>query len=167
MRIQTLHREQWIARPLPEVFSFFCEARNLDRITPPWLHFKVLRQSGHELGPGILIDYKLVWHGLPLDWTSRIEEWQPPFQFVDLQVKGPYRLWHHTHSFEALAGGTLITDKVRYGVPYGLPGELFAGWLVRRDVESIFDYRTEAITTVFGVQPVAVDWRLRGEDCHL
>lgn len=162
MRIQTLHREQWIGRPLAEVFSFFSEARNLDRITPPWLHFRVLRQRGRELRPGTLIDYKLVWHGLPMDWTSRIDEWKPPFRFVDVQLKGPYRLWHHTHNFEALDGGTLISDTVRYSVPYGLLGEFLAGWLVRRDVEGIFDYRATAITTFFSAQPVPAGGRRHG-----
>ena len=159
MRIRTLHRGQWIDRPVDEVFSFFSEACNLDHITPPWLHFRVLRRSERELRSGTLIDYKLVWRGLPLNWTSRIEEWKPPFRFVDVQLKGPCRLWHHTHNFEALDGGTLISDEVRYAVPYGPPGEFFAGWLVGRDVEIIFDYRATAIAAVFGTQPVPAERR--------
>lgn len=149
MRVRTLHREQWIPRPRAEVFSFFCEAQNLDRITPPWLHFRVLEQTEHELRVGTHIDYELVWHGMPLDWISRIEEWLPPFRFVDLQLKGPYRLWHHTHSFEALDGGTVMTDTVRYAVPFGVLGDFCTGWLVRRDVERIFDYRAREIEAIF------------------
>ncbi len=159
MRIRTLHREQWIARPLAEVFSFFCDARNLDHITPPWLHFRTLRQTGHEMGAGTLIRYRLVWHGMPVDWTSRIEEWRPPFRFVDLQMKGPYRLWHHTHSFETLDGGTLMSDRVRYAVPFGVLGDFCAGWLVESDVERIFDYRARAIAAIFSEKPVSLEPR--------
>lgn len=157
MRIRTLHREQWIARPVTEVFSFFCDARNLDLITPPWLHFHVLRQSTAELKAGTLIHYRLAWHGVPLTWTSRIEEWQPPSRFVDLQLKGPYRLWHHTHSFEGLHGGTLISDTVRYAVPFSAVGDFCTGWLVRRDVEQIFDHRARAIAAIFSENLVSAD----------
>jgi ligand-binding SRPBCC domain-containing protein len=154
MRVHTLHCEQWIPKTLPEVFSFFCEARNLDRITPPWLHFRVLRQTGREMRVGTLIHYRLAWHGMPIGWTSRIEEWRPPFRFVDLQLRGPYRLWRHTHSFEALGGGTLMSDSVRYAVPFGILGDFCAGWLVERDVEQIFNYRARAIAAIFGEKPV-------------
>ena len=154
MRVRTLHRKQWIARPVAEVFSFFCEARNLDRITPPWLHFGVLRQTGQEMRAGTRIHYRLAWHGMPIAWTSRIEEWLPPCRFVDLQLKGPYRLWHHTHSFEARHGGTLISDTVRYAVPFGTMGDFCAGWLVQRDVKRIFDYRARAIAAIFSENPL-------------
>jgi ligand-binding SRPBCC domain-containing protein len=154
MRIRTFHREQWIAKPLADVFSFFCEARNLDRITPPWLNFRVLRQTRHELRVGTLIHYRLAWHGIPIDWTSRIEEWRPPYRFADLQLRGPYRLWHHTHIFEPLDRGTLMKDMVHYSVPLGVLGDLCAGWLVRRDVERIFDYRAWKIAAMFREQTV-------------
>lgn len=147
---------------MAEVFSFFCEARNLDRITPPWLHFQVLSQTDRELRKGTRIDYKLAWHGLPLAWASRIEEWLPPTRFIDLQVEGPYHYWHHTHSFEALDGGTLMCDTVRYAVPFGWLGDFCIGCLVRRDVERIFDYRTQKIADIFGAQPRS-DQRSRHE----
>lgn len=157
MRVRTVHREQWIPRPVTEVFSFFCDARNLDRITPPWLHFRVLGQSEGELKVGSLIYYKLVWHGLPLKWTTRIEEWQPPARFVDLQLKGPYRLWQHTHSFEDREGGTLMMDTVRLALPFGAVGDFCAARLVCRDVERIFDYRSKAIAAIFPAQPASTD----------
>jgi ligand-binding SRPBCC domain-containing protein len=137
---------------LPEVFSFFCEARNLNRITPSWLHFKVLGQTDRELRAGTLIHYELAWHGIPLDWTSRIEEWCPPTRFVDVQLKGPYRFWRHTHNFETCSGGSLIRDTVQYAVPGGVLGDLCAGWLVRRDVERIFDHRFRQISAIFKAQ---------------
>lgn len=143
------YREQRIPALLPEVFSFFCEARNLDRITPPWLHFKVIGQTERELRAGTLIHYELAWHGTPLDWTTRIEEWCPPTRFVDLQLRGPYRLWHHTHCFEACDGGTLMKDTVQYAVPFGVLGDLCAGWLVRHDLKRVFDYRAREIYEIF------------------
>ena len=149
MKVSTFHREQRIPAPLLEVFSFFSEARNPDRITPPWLHFKVLNQTDRELKTGTLIHYELAWHGIPMRWTTRIEEWRPPMRFVDIQLKGPYRLWRHTHSFEACDGGTLIKDTVQYAVPAGVLGALFARWLVRRDVERIFEYRAKQIGAIF------------------
>ena len=99
--MSAIHREQWVPASLPAVFSFFSDAGNLDRITPPWLRFKILGQSELVLSTGTLIHYRLAWYGIPMKWTSRIEEWFPPTRFVDVQLKGPYRRWHHTHTFES------------------------------------------------------------------
>ncbi len=147
--ISAIHREQRVQASLPAVYSFFSDAGNLDKITPPWLHFKVLGQSEPVLSTGTLIHYRLAWHGIPMNWTSRIEEWCPPTRFVDVQLKGAYRSWHHTHTFEACDGGTLISDSVHYEVPMGAAGNFLAGWMVRRDVERIFDYRTAQISSIF------------------
>ncbi len=155
MKVRTLVREQWVPATVPEVFTFFSEARNLDRITPPWLHFRILKQTDRELKAGTLIFYKLVWHGLPVAWTSRIEEWRPPNRFVDVQVKGPYALWQHTHTFEARDGGTVIRDTVRYAVPMGALGDVCGGTLVSRDVKRIFDYRRAQIALLFRAKDVA------------
>ncbi|HEX8924874.1 MAG TPA: SRPBCC family protein [Terriglobales bacterium] len=143
-----LLREQWIDAPLEEVFEFFSQARNLDRITPPWLNFKIL-QAPDVIHEGALIYYRLAWHGIPMRWTTRIEEWRPPYRFVDLQLRGPYRLWHHTHSFESKDGGTLMRDSLRYAIPLGVLGHFAAGWRVSPDVERIFDYRREQIRSMF------------------
>lgn len=146
-----LHREQWIPASVPEVFAFFSAVRNLDLITPPWLHFNVLGH-GADLAAGTIIRYKLDWHGLPIRWTTRIEEWCPPVRFVDLQLKGPYSLWHHTHSFEARNGGTLMQDTVRYALPFGVFGDFLAGSIVRADVARIFDFREQEIEAIFNKQ---------------
>jgi hypothetical protein len=152
MRVRTLHREQKIPAALPEVFAFFCEARNLGRLTPPRMHFKLLAQADSELKTGALINYQLAWNGLPIRWTTRIEEWRPPTLFIDVQLKGPYRLWRHTHSFEAQEGSTLMRDTVEYALPMGALADIFAGWLVRRDVERIFDYRARQISAIFKIE---------------
>ena len=149
MRIRTLERQQTIPAPLKEVFAFFSEARNLNVITPSWLRFELVGQSEEELKAGTLIHYNLAWHGLPVRWTSLIEQWHPPQLFTDVQVKGPYRLWRHTHTFAERGGATLIADTVQYAVPMGFLGDFCAGWMVRRDVEKIFDYRRNQLSSIF------------------
>ena len=153
--VYTIHRRQWIFGPLEKVFSFFCEARNLDRITPPQLRFKLLGQSHLELRAGTSIDSELAWHGLTLRWTSRIDEWRPLTLFIDVQLKCPYRFWRHTHSFEADDGATLMRDTVEFAVPFGGWGDLCVGWLVERDVGRIFDYRAQQVFLLFPAGPIA------------
>jgi ligand-binding SRPBCC domain-containing protein len=147
MRTFTFTAEQLIPRPLDEVFPFFAEARNLGRITPPWLDFEVLTPAPIEMAPGTLIDYRLRWHGLPLRWRTKILAWEPPHRFVDSQLRGPYRLWEHEHRFSDQDGDTLATDRVRYAV-WG--GALVERLFVRRDVERIFAHRQQVLAELFG-----------------
>jgi uncharacterized protein (TIGR01777 family) len=142
--------EQWLPQPVEAVWPFFCDAQNLEAITPDFLHFQVLGMSTSEIGEGSLIDYKLRLAGVPLGWQTRIESWQPPHRFVDTQARGPYKLWHHTHDFEPLAGGTLMRDTVRYQLPVGWLGTAAGGAAVAAAVERIFAYRAQAIDQRFG-----------------
>jgi ligand-binding SRPBCC domain-containing protein len=141
-----LQREQLVRRGLDEVFEFFSRARNLQALTPPWLRFEVLTPEPIEMHLGTIIDYRLRVHGLPLRWRSRIEEWQPGRMFVDRQLRGPYRLWHHTHRFEPHAQGTLVSDRVRYAIPLGPLGQFAHTAFVHRDLERVFDFRRAAVT---------------------
>jgi ligand-binding SRPBCC domain-containing protein len=145
VRVHRLALEQHVDCPLDEVFAFFAEAQNLERITPPWLSFAVLEPGPIEMRVGAQIDYRLRLHGLPMRWTSRIEEWEPGHQFVDRQVRGPYGLWHHRHTFARSAGGTLVGDEVHYGLPFGVLGEIAHSLIVRRDLQRIFAYRHQAV----------------------
>ena len=147
--------EQWLPQPPDAVFPFYADAANLERITPPFLGFRVLRSSTPRIGEGTRIDYRLRLHGLPVSWRSVIEQWQPCRHFVDRQERGPYALWHHTHSFAAHAGGTLVRDRVRYRLPFGALGELLAGGLVGRDLARIFAFRHDATATIFAAPPPA------------
>jgi len=147
--LQSLEREQWVGQPPDRVFDFFSDPYNLERLTPPFLRFRVLRSSTAKVGEGTTIDYRLRLRGIPLRWRSLIEEWRPGRRFVDRQLRGPYALWHHTHEFEPHGGGTLIRDLVRYRVPFGLAGQVLAGRWVRRDVEEIFRFRQERIRQLF------------------
>jgi ligand-binding SRPBCC domain-containing protein len=145
MSVYVLERRQWVPTPLERTFELYADAFALERITPPWLGFRVTTPGPIDLGEGTLIDYSLRLHGVPIRWRSRIEAWDPPHRFVDVQVRGPYRLWHHTHTFAAVDGGTRLTDRVRYALPLGPLGELAHGLLVRRDLERIFDFRRDAV----------------------
>jgi hypothetical protein len=147
MKEFTLQTELWLPRPRDEIFPFFAEARNLETLTPPWLQFEVLTPAPIQMRPGALIDYRIRVHGLPIRWRTEIAEWQPPHRFVDVQLRGPYTLWHHTHTFQERDGGTLCADSVRYRPR----GGAFMNWLfVRRDVEKIFQYRRQRMEAIFG-----------------
>jgi len=150
IRYHTLRREQWIPRPVEEVFAFFSDAGNLGAITPPWLGFRILTPAPIRMQSGTHLNYRLAWHGLPIRWLTEIRRWQPPAMFSDAQLRGPYRLWHHTHRFEARGGGTRMTDVVRYRLPLGVLGRAMHALKVRRDLERIFDYRRQAIAERFG-----------------
>jgi hypothetical protein len=146
MRIPTLHRDQILEGAPDEVFPFFADARNLEALTPPLLRFRVITPEPIEMRSGTLIQYRLRLRGVPVGWTTLIQDWEPSARFSDVQLAGPYALWHHTHGFESLAGGrTRMTDTVRYAIGWGALGTLAHHAVVRRDVEAIFDYRREAI----------------------
>ena len=143
----TLAASQWIPRPREEVFEFFADAFNLETLTPPWLKFEVLTAPPLQMRAGLRIDYRLRLHGFPLRWQSEITAWEPACRFVDEQRRGPYRAWIHEHTFEAREGGTLASDRVRYGV-WG--GRLVHALFVRRDVDRIFQFRQEKLREAFG-----------------
>lgn len=146
MSIHTLTRQQELDGSPAEVFPFFADATNLEAITPPLLAFQVTTPRPIPMHAGTLIEYRLKIHRVPIRWRTLIEQWQPSESFVDTQIKGPYKLWHHTHTFEPLPGDrTLMGDVVRYSIGYGPLGDLAHSLFVGRDVASIFDYRAEVI----------------------
>ena len=142
--------EQWLPNAAQEIWPFFCDANNLEDITPPFLSFRVLGQSTPVIGTGTLIDYRLKLNGIPIRWQTRIDTWDPPHRFIDRQEKGPYSLWHHTHDFIPMGTGTMMRDTLRYRLPAGWLGALAGGGKVASDVERIFDYRSRKIDERFG-----------------
>jgi len=156
IRFHTLRREQWLSRPIDEVFAFFADPRNLEEITPPWLGFRILTISSDAVSAGTEIRYRLRLHGMPIFWRTEILQWQSPNRFVDVQRSGPYRLWHHTHRFEAHGGGTRMIDIVRYRLPFGLLGRWVHRFKVQGDVRRIFDYRCQRIQELFAERVVLV-----------
>lgn len=141
--------EQYLKAPRPKVFSFFSDAFNLEEITPPLLNFKIKKVSTQDIQKGTLIDYRLKIHGIPVNWRTEISTWNPNSEFVDEQLNGPYKKWHHTHRFEDLGPGTLMTDIVIYQLPVGVLGWILAGALVKRDIEKIFSYRRSKVHQIF------------------
>jgi|SRR5579863_1309255 len=145
-----LRAEQFIPLPLPEVFKFFSDAHNLQRLTPAWMHFRILSVDPQPVQQGTLIRYSLRWRIFPIHWTTEIIAWEPPHRFVDIQLKGPYKLWHHEHRFVAEASGTRILDEVQYALPLGPLGRMAHALKVKKDVARIFEYRKQMVLQVFG-----------------
>lgn len=152
MTLRTLTREQVLPCPRPEVFAFFADARNLERITPDFLRFRIATPTPIDLRAETLIDYRLSLFGLPFGWRTRIDLFEPPFAFVDRQLHGPYRTWIHRHDFEEVDGGraTRMRDRVDYEVPLGPLGDVAHALFVRRTLDRIFDHRARTIAARFG-----------------
>ena len=146
---QTFRASTTIPLPIERVFPFFADAANLERVTPPELRFQILSPLPIVMKPGALIEYRLRLSGVPFRWTTRIVEWDPPRGFVDEQLRGPYALWVHTHTFEPKGSETVIRDEVRYRLPFSPLGDLALPF-VRGQIQRIFDYRATAVAAAFG-----------------
>jgi ligand-binding SRPBCC domain-containing protein len=152
MRLRTFRTEQWLPRPIDEVFAFFSDAHNLDELTPPWLHFRILTPRPIPMRQGAVIEYRIAWRWIPLRWRTEISAWEPPVRFVDRQVSGPYRRWSHEHTFEPKDGGTLMRDVVEYALPGWVLEPLVDAWVVGPDVRRIFGYREVRMRERFGTR---------------
>lgn len=150
VRTHELRMEQWVPKPIDTIFEFYSDAKNLEVLTPPFLNFAVTGQSTRDMEEGTRINYRLKLYGIPFLWQSIIMDWTPKKRFSDIQVVGPYWLWHHTHDFVEQDGGTLIRDRAIYRVPMWTPGDLFIYPIVRRDLEKIFAYRWKKTCDLFG-----------------
>lgn len=152
MTTHVFERVQVVPFPKEEVFPFFADAGNLAKLTPPWLRFRILTPLPIELGEGTLIDYRLWLRFIPILWRTEITAWRPPHHFIDRQVRGPYKVWIHEHTFEDAPEGTRMTDRVEYAAPGG-------EWIRRRwilpELERIFDFRGEAVSLFFAPPPNA------------
>ncbi len=145
-----LERTLTVAAPRSEVFAFFADAANLERMTPPFLGFHILTPLPIEMRPGTVIDYRIRLNGVPLRWRTTIESYEAGERFVDVQSKGPYSVWRHTHSFVDVPGGTEVRDHVEYQLPLGPLGRIAHQLFVRRQLATIFDFRTRVMSTMFG-----------------
>jgi ligand-binding SRPBCC domain-containing protein len=149
MHVYTLRSEQFVPEPIERVFPFFARPENLERITPPTVHFSILSPQPVSMRIGALIDYRIRIRGIPQHWRTRIVEYDPPRGFVDEQMRGPYRLWIHRHIFVPTEHGTVLFDEVRYALPFGAIGRLVHAMFVRRELQAIFAYRRAAIAQLF------------------
>lgn len=138
--------------PRQQVFDFFADAVNLERITPPELNFQIVTPQPIDIKQGTLIDYQLKLRGLPMKWRTEISVWNPPHSFVDRQLSGPYAQWIHRHTFTELEENkTHIEDEVKYRLPLEPLGDI-AHFTVRRELDYIFDYRQKAVAEILGQQ---------------
>lgn len=132
--------------PREEVFSFFAEAHNLEILTPTWLHFEVLTPSPIVMEEGTLIEYKLRIRGVAVRWQSQITTWEPPYRFVDVQRRGPYRTWIHEHRFVDRGKVTYALDHVDYD---HAGGRIVNRLVVAPDLRRIFDFRMRRLKAHF------------------
>ena len=148
-----LTRSLTLDLPIGRVFDFFADAGNLERITPPELKFHIITPQPIDIKQGTLIDYELKMRGIPVKWRTEISVWEPPFRFVDQQLRGPYKQWIHTHTFTELRPSrTLIEDQVRYRLPLEPLGDV-AHFFVKRELDYIFDYRQKAVAEMLRNRP--------------
>jgi ligand-binding SRPBCC domain-containing protein len=152
-QMHILDRSQVVPLPRREVFAFFADPRNLEAITPDFLHFRILPPVPVSLDVGSRIDYRLSLFGVPFRWRTRIAAWEPGYRFVDVQERGPYALWHHIHSFADVDGGTRVSDFVEYRLPLGVLGAAAHPLMVRRTLTRIFDHRAQRIAEMLGAPP--------------
>lgn len=153
-----------MARPRDEVFGFFAEAGNLETLTPAFLNFEILTPLPIEMHVGTLIDYRLSLFAIPFRWHTRIVAFEPGRRFVDVQLSGPYALWHHLHEFEDTPDGTRVRDTVDYEPAFGLFGRLAHALFVRKTLARIFDYRRDVITGLLEQDPGRVSAIVSGPE---
>jgi ligand-binding SRPBCC domain-containing protein len=151
VKVHRLIREQLLGGAPTDVFAFFTDVANLERITPAWMGFRILTPPPVTLGEGAIVEYSIRLAGLPMRWRTRITDWQPVRRFVDVQERGPYSLWEHTHSFRATDAGVLMRDEVRYALPLGPLGALAHAIVVRASLGRIFDHRYDVLAARFPV----------------
>ena len=149
MTVYTLKRRQHIKRPLDEVFAFFSRPENLELLTPRHLRFQMLTPSPIQMKEGALIDYAIRLLGISFRWTTYITLFNPLRSFVDVQLRGPYTFWHHTHTFDATVDGTIVTDEVTYALPFSFLGRMAHGLFVKYQLRRIFNYREAQIADIF------------------
>jgi ligand-binding SRPBCC domain-containing protein len=144
-----LERTQFVPAPRVQVFEFFSAAQNLERLTPPFVKFRILTPRPIAMKRGQFIEYEIGLGGIPMNWLTEIQLWQPNERFVDIQLRGPYRYWHHLHEFRDVPGGTEMRDVVDYELPLGPLGSMAHALVVKRLLDRIFTYRFEAIASTF------------------
>jgi ligand-binding SRPBCC domain-containing protein len=145
-----LERSQIVPRPRHEVFAFFSDVANLQKLTPDFLNFEFLSPLPIAMRAGATVEYRLRLFGVPVRWKTEIELFEPDSRFIDIQSRGPYRSWRHVHQFTDRPGGTRVEDQVAYSLPLGKLGDAVGSSWVRRSLDRIFDYRRDRITELLG-----------------
>jgi ligand-binding SRPBCC domain-containing protein len=135
---------------LAKTWDFFSSAENLPRITPAWMGFEIKTPGPIHIQQDSILDYTIRWMGIPIGWRTRIIDWSPQRQFIDLQLRGPYTLWHHQHTFTPSDEGTICTDRVLYKIPFGPLGSVMNALMIKRQLIEVFEFRRKAISEQLG-----------------
>ena len=155
MADHVLDARVWVGRPRPDVFAFFADPANLERLTPPAFGLTLLTVT-RTMAAGAVLDYRLRWLGVPLRWRTYVREYDPPFRFLDVQLRGPYARWEHRHRFLEEDGGTIVEDRVVYQLPLGALGRALHAAVVGRQLRTVWAYRTRRLAELLGpVRPAA------------
>ena len=145
----TLEKHQFITKSKKEVFDFFKTPENLEKITPKNLNFVIHTPSPISMNEGTLIEYRIKLLGIPIYWKTLINAYDPPKYFSDIQLKGPYSKWDHTHIFKECKNGTMMIDKIVYSIPFGIIGQIAHSIWVKEELNRIFNYRYDIIEKIF------------------
>jgi ligand-binding SRPBCC domain-containing protein len=144
--------------PIEQAFSVFESPYNLAKITPAWLHFRITTAGRVVLRQGAEIEYEIRWLGIPVHWKTIFTRYEPPLVFEDEQAGGPYSFWRHRHSFQAVDGGTIISDYVEYGLPLGILGRVAHTLTVEQKLRGIFEYRGKHLAPLLGGDPAKYEY---------
>ena len=144
-----LESRVWLARTRAEAFAFFADSSHLLLITPPAFRLRLVG-GPPALSTGAVLDMRLQWLGVPIRWRTFIREWDPPYRFVDVQVRGPYARWEHRHRFLEEGDGTWVEDRVTYRLPFGPLGRAAHALIVRRQIAALWRYRTRRLGELVG-----------------
>jgi|TARA_B100000953_G_scaffold65793_1_gene52623 hypothetical protein len=149
MKIYELVKTQVIDSSIDNVFDFFAKPENLKTITPEKLSFNIITPTPITMDKGTVIDYTIRLFGIQVHWRALITRYDPPHEFIDEQIKGPYNFWYHTHKFKEVEGGVEISDRVNYSIPMGVFGQVLHFLWIKRDLEKIFSHRKRIIDNIF------------------
>jgi len=150
MAFYQLRTEHTLPISIERAWDFFSNPGNLAKITPPGMNFVITSPSSDKTYPGQIITYTVSpVLGIPMKWMTEITQVHAPHYFVDTQLHGPYKFWHHEHHFKPVSGGVQMTDILYYAPPLGIIGDIAAALFIRRKVESIFAYRKKKLEQLF------------------
>jgi len=151
MKIYTVHKKQQLPITVDEAWKFLLNPRNLKIITPSYMSFDIISGAEKPMFAGQIIQYLVTpILGIKTKWVSEITHFQEKKYFVDVQLYGPYALWHHKHFIHEIDGGVELEDIIDYKVPLGILGQMVHPFLVKPKLEEIFQYRQQKMTEIFG-----------------
>ncbi|MGE5497318.1 MAG: SRPBCC family protein [Syntrophothermus sp.] len=150
MKIYTLISKMILPVSMETCWNYFSDPKNLQEITPPDMHFKIISEPSGKMYPGQIIPYRIkIFPMISVSWVTEITHVKDYEYFVDEQRFGPYKFWHHRHSFKETGSGIEMTDLVHYAIPFGIIGRLAHKLIIKKKLKNIFDFRTAKLKAEF------------------